>query len=310
MSSRFLPYIKSAGADNYTFSVLIPSYNNLPLLQVLIRSLKTHSSFRHQIIVIVNEGKDGTLEWLKSQEDIDAIHCPENSGVCLALNYARSFVKTDYIVYLNDDMYVLPEWDKVFHDEIQRIGHKYFFLSGTMIEHTDTNNPCVVVKDYGNDVTNFREEALLSEYKALNKSDWFGATWPPNILHRELWDLVGGYSIEFSPGLYSDPDLSLKLWMVGVRDFRGLGKSLVYHFGSKTTGRVKLNKGALLFFLKWGMTSGTFTSKVLRRGEPYTAGEKLTDSISVSGLKMLWKKLQAALKFKGAFYDDFWKRYK
>ena len=31
-----------------------------------------------------------------------------------------------------------------------------------------------------------------------------GATIPPNIVHRDIWDLVGGYSIEYSPGMYSD----------------------------------------------------------------------------------------------------------
>jgi hypothetical protein len=150
----------------------------------------------------------------------------------------------------------------------------------------------------------------LKDYPSFNKNDWFGSTWPPNIIHREMWDLVGGYSIEFSPGLYSDPDFSIKLWMVGVREFRGLGKSLVYHFGSKTTGRVTLNKGSLLFLLKWGMTSGTFTSKFLQRGEVFDGNKKLNGNTSSGGIIQLIKKLQALAKFKGAFFDNFWNRYK
>lgn len=300
----------SSDENVYTFSILIPTYNNLPHLELLMKSIQKNSAYRHQLIVIVNEGNDGTLEWIKKQVDTDVIHCPTNSGVCVALNAARSFVKTDYIVYLNDDMYVLPGWDEAFSREINKIGNNYFFLSGTMIEHTDTNNKCVLVADYGKEISTFRENDLLNDKAKFNKSDWFGSTWPPNILHREVWDLVGGYSIEFSPGLYSDPDLSMKLWLAGVREFRGIGDSLVYHFGSKTVKRVTHNKGALLFFLKWGMTSGSFTKNILKRGEKHT-------DIPLSGLekqenvlKNITKRIGAITKFKGAYFNEFWNRFK
>ena len=39
---------------------------------------------------------------------------------------------------------------------------------------------------------------------------------------------------EFSPGAGSDPDLNLKLWNEGVRIFKCLNQSRVYHFGSVT----------------------------------------------------------------------------
>ena len=45
---------------------------------------------------------------------------------------------------------------------------------------------------------------------------------------------VGGFSEEFSPGAGSDPDLNMKLWNEGVRIFKCLNQSRVYHFGSIT----------------------------------------------------------------------------
>lgn len=60
-------------------------------------------------------------------------------------------------------------------------------------------------------------------------NDWMGATIPPNIVHRDIWDLVGGYSIEYSPGMYSDPDFTAKLYMCGVRFMKGLQASRIYH---------------------------------------------------------------------------------
>jgi hypothetical protein len=76
-------------------------------------------------------------------------------------------------------------------------------------------------------------------------------------------------SIEFSPGMYSDPDLSMKLWKAGVRHFKGLGNSKVYHFGSKSTKRVRINKGSDQFLMKWGLSSNTFVTEFLKRGENY-----------------------------------------
>ena len=255
--------------QDWTFSILLPTWNNLPYLQLAVRSIRQHSRFPHQIIVHANEGADGTVEWLLEQEDISFTHSPANIGVCYALNLARSLAETDYLVYLNDDMYLLPGWDTAFSEEIQALGHPRFYLSATAIEPDNTGNPCALVGDYGRTVETFREAALLAEFRHLHKDDWQGATWPPNVVHRQLWDLVGGLSVEFSPGMYSDPDFSRKLWAAGVRYFKGIGHCRAYHFGSKSVGRITKNDGRKTFLRKWGIKPSTFTRGYLRRGEPF-----------------------------------------
>lgn len=258
--------IQKTNGQQFAFSLLLPTWNNLPYLQLCIESIRCNSKLSIQIIVIVNEGSDGTVEWLEQQNSIDYVHASHNIGICYGLNAARSLVKAEYIVYLNDDMYVLPDWDIHLFNEIQKIGHSDFMLSGTMIEPYSTGNPCVVVKDFGTSLDNFRKNDLLDTYTTLYRSDWSGSTWPPNVVHRDLWDLVGGFSVEFTPGMYSDPDLSKKVYDTGVRIFRGIGISLVYHFGSKSTKRVKQNKGRNTFLLKWGITASLFTKKYLSAG--------------------------------------------
>jgi hypothetical protein len=69
--------------------------------------------------------------------------------------------------------------------------------------------------------------------------------------------------------MYSDPDFSMKLWNLGVRTFKGIAESRVYHFGSVSVKRVKHNAGYSKFISKWGMTSGTFSKYFLRRGHVY-----------------------------------------
>ena len=257
--------------SSYKFCVLIPTWNNIEYLKVCVDSIIKNSHFDIQIIVIVNEGNDKTAEWLENKGKIDYIQSKHNIGICYGLNIARSLIKSEYIVYVNDDMYLLPNWDLEFYREIERIGNKDFMLSGTMIEPIDTSNPCVIVKDYGRNVLDFQEELLLKEYDTLSIKDWSGSMWPPNVVHIELWDLVGGLSIEYSPGMYSDPDFSRKLFEVGVRCFKGKGNSLAYHFGSKSTKRVKKNNGRKTFLLKWGITPNTFTKEYLKLGERFSS---------------------------------------
>lgn len=44
-------------------------------------------------------------------------------GICYAVNIAASLVRTDYVVYMNDDMYVCPDWDLELSKEIEKINH-------------------------------------------------------------------------------------------------------------------------------------------------------------------------------------------
>ena len=57
------------------FSILLPTWNNLPLLKLCVHSIRTHSAYGHQIIVHVNDGSDGTLEWVREQ-GLDHTHSP------------------------------------------------------------------------------------------------------------------------------------------------------------------------------------------------------------------------------------------
>ncbi len=250
------------------FSILIPTWNNLPYLKVCIESIQKNSFYKHQIIVHVNDGNDGTLEWVKSI-GLNYSHSNENIGICKAMNEAAALANTDYILYLNDDMYVCPDWDKWIWNEVVEQGDEYFYFSSTMIEHSQSSSKCILSPyDFGKSVQTFRESELIASLPSLPSSDWNGGTWPPSLMHRKLWHLIGGFSIEFSPGMYSDPDISMKLWMAGVRNFKGIGKSKVYHFISKTTGKIKRNNGRVEFFRKWGISNSAFYRFYLQMGTP------------------------------------------
>ena len=286
------------------FSILIPSWNNLSFLKLCIESIEKNSAYKHEILIHVNDGSDGTLEWVR-QKGYKHTHSEENIGVCYALNGLRPLATTDYIMFMNDDMYVCPGWDTALYEEIQRIGHKMFFLSSTLIQPRPFFCKSVIAPaNYGETVENFDEERLLREYATLPHGDWLGATWPPNVVHKDLWDLVGGYSIEFSPGMYSDPDFSAKLWMAGVRLFKGVDRSRVYHFEARSTHRIVKNDGSLQFLRKWGITSGSFIRDILHRGEPFDAPKDHTLELKKDIERSRWKKVLTI--FRSTKTKNFW----
>jgi len=253
------------------FSIIIPTLNNLEYLKLCIRSIRQNSKYNHQIIPHVNIGDDGTTEYLRSK-NIDFTFTDHNSGICIGMNTASKKSKFEYILYSHDDFYFCPEWDIILKDEIDKIGHNKFYLSGIMMN----NGP--IKCNFGNDLNSFDEKKLLNEYKKFNHFDFQGSTWAPHLIHKEMWDKIGGFSEEFSPGTGSDPDLNMKLWKSGVRIFKGLNNCKVYHFGSIVTRNYKDDpniktesgsKGGKIFLLKWGIKIRFFKKFFLRSDQKY-----------------------------------------
>ena len=66
------------------FSIIIPTFNNLKYLKLCIKSIKKNSKFNHEIIIHINEGIDGTLEYLKDKEFITS-YCKKTPVYVLGL---------------------------------------------------------------------------------------------------------------------------------------------------------------------------------------------------------------------------------
>lgn len=271
------------------FSIVIPTWNNLPFVRLCVESIRKNSAYRHQIILHINDGSEGTLAWAK-EEGLDYTHTADNAGICMAVNSAAGLATEDYIVYMNDDMYVCPDWDKVIVSEIEQLPTDNFLFSATMIEPRDTGNPCVLVADFGQDIATFNEDELLEKCSGLKMNDWNGSAWPPTIVAKKYWQITGGYSIELSPGMSSDDDFAMKMWYAGCRVFKGIGDSRVYHFQAKSTLRIKKNNGRRQFLMKWEINQSTFNRYFLRRGSPFTGPLSEPENLKAEQLRAKLKR--------------------
>lgn len=274
---------------NSSFSIIIPTWNNLPYLEKCVRSIKKNSTFNHEIILHINEGNDGSLDFARDM-GLTYTHSNENIGICHAVNSASNLSTKEWLVYMNDDMYVLPGWDIELIRSMPQ-DTDLFMLSGTMIEPTETGNDCVIVADHGKSHETFDESSLLSSFLKYHHNDWNGSSWPPTLVHIRWWRAAGGYSVELFPGMSSDTDFAMKMWMLGCRIFKGVERSRIYHFQCKSTGRIIKNNGANQFLSKWGISQSDFNRLYLKRGSIYNG--KLNEP---EESKLFYAKLKATLK--------------
>lgn len=257
------------------YSILIPTFNNLEYLKLCILSIKKNSKHNHQIVCHVNIGNDGTIDYL-NEKKINYSITKYNAGICEGLNRAARLAKFDYFLYAHDDFYFCPNWDLILSKEVANIGHNNFYISGTMM------NKGQIKFDCGKSPNEFDEAKFINEHKNYNYFDFQGSTWAPSLVHKDIWNKVGGLSEEFFPGSGSDPDFNMKLWNCGIRIFKGINNFKVYHFGSivlrKKIKKISKNKygsiGSKIFLLKWGISIKFFKKFYLK------SNTKFKDSLS------------------------------
>tara|TARA_B100001063_G_C16614898_1_gene477674 strand:- start:23 stop:871 length:849 start_codon:yes stop_codon:yes gene_type:complete len=248
-------------------SILIPTYNNFDYFKLCIKSLETNTNNKYEIIVHVNDGIDGTLDFVKNKS-FKYVHSKTNIGLCSSINKIAKISNYKYLLYSHDDMFFCPGWDNALINEIKKIGHNNFYLSGTMIE-PDSGH---IKFNAGKDFNSFNEQKLLDNVDNLNFFDHQGSHFAPHLVHKDLWDKVGGFSEEFNPGIGSDPDFNMKLWHENVRIFKGINKFKVYHFSSITSRnkkKITQNKGDITFLKKWKITTKFFKKHYLKSKSKY-----------------------------------------
>jgi len=243
------------------FSICIPTINNFNYLKICLESLKKNSSLDNEVIIHINEGNDGTFQYIKDNNYLYTFS-ETKLGLCSSVNAASKKSTKDFIIYAHDDMYFLPKWDLILKKEISKLNNNLFYLSGTMMgpkEHIDF--------DCGDSYKNFDEKKLLNGYTNYNLYDHQGTHWAPHVIHKDLWNKINGLDENFDPGFGSDPDLNMRLWQEGVRYFKGINDCKVYHFGyisSRKKKNLVTNNGARQFLKKWGMSISFFKKHYLR----------------------------------------------
>ena len=191
------------------FSIVIPTYNRLPILQKCLLALEIQTPDRQIVtdyeIVVVDDGStDGTIEWLNSstaQLPHLKFYEQAHKGASAARNLGVEQARGDTIVFIDSDIVVTPTFLQC-HAEtlLQRqkvLGDDRVFTYGAVIN-----------------TANF-EAPTTEPYKVLDFSNAYFAT--TNVAIARHWLLeVGLFDLGFDLYGWEDLELGVRLKNQGI----------------------------------------------------------------------------------------------
>lgn len=237
-------------------SIVIPTYNGLPLLKECVASIRSHTSVPFEIIVVDNGSQDGTLEYCY-RERLKLVSIPMNRGFPAACNYGLHIATGNALMLLNNDTIVTPNWlDNLLRclyssEDIGMVGPVTNYASGKQqIQEPFTNIDDMVAKYNNVDTSLWQETERLVGICLLFK--------------REMLDKVGFMDERFSPGHFEDDDLCYRARQAGYR-LLITGDCFIFHHGSASfnkkgqeavQGLLQINRQK--FIDKWGVDPHSF----------------------------------------------------
>lgn len=216
-------------------SILLLAHNKLELTRECIGSIYEHTDLSiFELIVVDNASDDGTSQYLfdltRQHKNIRTIYNKENLSFAKACNQGARITQGDYLLFLNNDTKVTPNWlDEMIHvfqseEKVGVVGGKLVYPNGK-IQHAGAGIslwnglPCHVGVNFEMD------DPLVCQTKKV-----FAVTGACMMIRRGLFFDCEGFDEEYIYG-YEDIDLCMKVSQLGYNIFYA-PKSLVYHYES------------------------------------------------------------------------------
>ncbi|MHB1679699.1 MAG: glycosyltransferase family 2 protein [bacterium] len=241
-------------------SIIIPVYNNIEYTKNCLNSIfKNHPLVNFEIIIADNGSNDGTKEYLeKLKKNIDGIaevnnsgkfniiniiSNNENLGFAKACNQAAKIANGKYLLFLNNDTYVLKGAIDELFNTIEKAGDSCGIAGSLLLYPDKTVQHAGVVFDAGSRPYHNYKGGKLFEIKNINLKNgiylrmYNTVTAACMIIRKELFYGVGLFDEIFING-YEDVDLCLKVRQKGLNIIFN-PKSMLIHCEEKTQGRKK-----------------------------------------------------------------------
>lgn len=239
-------------------TIIIPVFDHFEeTLNCLKSFIGNRERTTFEIILIDDGSTDETSAVFSCCKRIRYVRNEENLGFLRSCNKAASLAIGEFIVFLNNDTYVMPGWlDAIiatFRDapDIGLVGSKLVFPDGTLQEAGG------VIWEDGTGITFGRgADPNTPEFSYLRETDYCSGA--SLCIPRSLWTELGGFDELFAPAYYEDTDLAFRVrqhgYAVVCQPF-----SRVVHIEGATSGTdissgVKQNQelNRHKFIARWG----------------------------------------------------------
>ncbi len=232
--------------NNIIVSIVIPVFNQVAFTKQCLESLAktinqdyfTKRNTDYEVVIVDNASTDETASFLNEVEgSIKVIHNTENQGFSIACNQGVEASVGKYIVLLNNDTTIFPNWLESLidfaetHNDAGAVGSKMLYPDGRLQEaggmmyqngkawlfgmgDTDPNRP---------------------QYNTVCEVDYCSGA--SLLVRRDLWDKLGGLdAATFSPAYYEETDLCFGIRSLGYKVYYNPASVLV-HYGQVTSSQ-------------------------------------------------------------------------
>ncbi|MEO6096371.1 MAG: glycosyltransferase [Fibrobacteria bacterium] len=223
-------------------SIVILGFNQVEYTKKCIESIRKHTRQKYELILIDNGSKDGTEAFFRSIAGAKVIRNPENLGVSKGWNQGMRVASGEYILILNNDIIVGPDWLENMvrlaesDPSIGLVGPRSNYIAGPQIV---ANVPYKTEAEIQPFIRAWQEEHSLaaSEFGFIKGFC--------HLMPRRVFAKVGFYDERFGKGNFEDDDYCLR---VRYHGFRALFADdvFIHHYGSVSFNQESVDWRALM----------------------------------------------------------------
>lgn len=215
-------------------SVVIPNYNGLAYLEGVLSSLECQSMKNFEVILVDNGSTDGSCAFVASQYSwVHIIELSENFGFSRAVNEGIKAARAPYVLLLNNDTEVEPDFLKEMTEGLQR-HKKAFSCQAKMLQFHDREK----MDDGGNYYCALGWAFAGGKGKSAKHYDKekkiFSSCAGAAIYRKKIFEKIGYFDDEHFAYL-EDLDVGYRARIYGYENWYIPG-AVVYHVGSGTSG--------------------------------------------------------------------------
>lgn len=214
--------------NNPLVSIIMVNYNGLKYLKRTIPLILKLKYENFEFIVVDNGSTDESIQYLKNYKNILLIRSPLDREKNFACNFATTFARGEYYLFLDNDIEIRSE---LLLKDLLNYYQNLDMVGCINLAYVDENKE--KTKGYGNFFGIFFEKQIPKlEAKEIKKLDKAIIGYPSGIgifISKKNWNLFGGYDNFLKFG-GDDSDLGIKLWQLGFKNYL-YSKTLQTHIG-------------------------------------------------------------------------------
>lgn len=222
--------------DQPLVSIIVPAYNQANYTFACIKSIILNTlDIPYEVILIDDNSPAEDAANIEEQvENLVFIRNEENLGFLKNCNKAATYATGKYILFLNNDTNVQPNWLNSLveliesNQEIGMVGSRLVYPDGRQQEAGG-----IIWNDASGWNFGRLDDRNKAEYNYVKEVDYISGA--AIMISLGLWKTIGGFDERFVPAYYEDTDLAFEVRKHGYKVMYQ-PKSLVVHFEGVSNG--------------------------------------------------------------------------